>query len=104
MAQAQKIRNTVDGAKLVKVLHEDLVERASDLLPKLIEQIEETEGLEPQALTVGIKYKPGSEKSSPAFEIAAKMANNTRVTHHVTEFAESGPDGRGPVQLRMFVD
>jgi len=106
MAEATPIRDSVTGAGAVAVLQQDLAERAEELLPKLLAQIEETQGYVAQAVTLSVRFKPASESTPAVFELAGKLAGKlagqTNVTTRATEIQASGKNGLGPMQLTLF--
>ena len=98
--------NARDG-KIIEVLQADAVEHLAELLPGLIEQVENTRGEVPQSCTLTVKFKPGKESTSEAgedkpaiFEVVGEVTHTNVSTDRTTTLHPGAKKGQ---QLELLV-
>lgn len=101
MAETSKIYNDVTGAALVVVLQDDIRDRIDEMLPHMVQRIEDTHGWVSQSCMVSVKFRPGDDEAGKpsVFAIEAKLSGATMATVRTLSLASQS---EGPRQLTMF--
>lgn len=102
MAEATPLRSEITGSKLLDTLQKDVKHVSQEMIEKLLEQVENTDGQVAQAVTVSIKYAPPADAADPgAFVVLAKISASGEGIVHTTKITSST---RGGAQLSIFVE
>jgi len=89
MSTAPKLSEAND-CLAIEGLERNIIEIAEELLPALIEKIEETKFEVAQKMTIHVKFIPGKNDAIPAINIKGGLAFSTTEASRATNMGASG--------------
>jgi len=95
---ATPLRNEVKGAKIIEALQKDVTAIGYEMIEKLVEQVEATDGYVKQSVTLKVEFAPGNDEPGVFACFAKFTASGSQVIHK----ASINRDGAHH-QLTMFV-
>jgi hypothetical protein len=95
------VDNEARGARILEAIQNDVKDVGESMIEALLAQVEETEGLVDQSVSVTVKYKhPAGGEDYGTMEVMAKLTSKGGSLTRATRIA--APHGKRGRQLSMF--
>ncbi len=100
MAEATQIRREVTGAKILEAIQKDVGRVGYEMIEGLLDQVERTGGMVPQAVALSIKFTPAKDETPGTFACYAKLTSKGEAIVKAVRMNEGAKVGQ---QLSMFL-